>query len=73
MKYYQITFWRSNPQLANGGYERAKYCRAKTEEGAMRKADKWRYGCCYGGYSILDIQEVGKEEFKVQEERSNTI
>lgn len=73
MKYYQITFWRSNPQLENGGYERAKYCRAKTELGAMRKADKWRYGCCYGGYRVLDIKEVAKEEFQEKAEQYNTI
>lgn len=58
MKTWKVTFWRSNPQLANGGYQTTRTIEAKTRNAAMRKAEKIARDCIYGGMTPRDIEEI---------------
>lgn len=58
MKQYKVTFWRSNCQLANGGYETERFVEAKTISSATKKANDIAAKCIYGGMSILKIELV---------------
>ena len=40
MKKFTARFWRSNPQLANGGYETSRTIEARTKVAAEKKVDK---------------------------------
>lgn len=58
MKKWKCTFWRSNPQLRNGGYETEREIEAKTEASAWKKAEK-RYGSpIYGGMSLIKVELI---------------
>lgn len=54
MKIWNVTMWRSNPQLKNGGYETTVKIEARTSASAMKKADKkFNTPGGYGSYSPL--------------------
>lgn len=56
MKTYIATFWRSNPQLANGGYEITRTIEAKTIAFARKKANQISDNCSYGGMNLISIE-----------------
>lgn len=58
MKKFTARFWRSNPQLANGGYETSRTIEARTKAAADKKADKICKDCVYGGMRLLDMVEA---------------
>lgn len=58
MKTWKVTFWRSNPQLANGGYETTRTVEARTENSAWKKAEKISKATIYGGMTPLAVEEV---------------
>ena len=58
MRKFTARFWRSNPQLANGGYVMEKEIEARTKEAAEKKANKMCRNCVYGGMSLMDIVEA---------------
>ena len=57
MKRYTATFWRTNPQLANGGYETTRTVEARTKASAEKKAQAIADECRYGGMTLLRIEE----------------
>lgn len=58
MKKYRITYWRSNPQLKNGGYETTSTICAKSMREARKHANTVAGSCVYGGKEVLKIEEV---------------
>lgn len=56
MKKYTVTYWRSNPQLANGGYETTREIEAKTIASARKKAREIAERQCYGGMELLNVE-----------------
>lgn len=58
MKQYIVKFWRSNCQLANGGYETTRTIEAKTIASARKKASELAARCIYGGMTVLEIELV---------------
>ena len=62
MKIYKAMFWRSNPQLKNGGYEMSIEIRAKSITSARKKAQKISEETAYGAMQLLDIDLIGKGE-----------
>lgn len=57
MKTYIAKFWRSNPQLKNGGYYTTYEIKAKTIRSAEKKAREYE-DCAYGTKSLVGIQEA---------------
>lgn len=60
MKKYTATYWRSNPQLANGGYETTREIEAKTIASARKKAREIADRSAYGSMELLNV-EMKKE------------
>jgi hypothetical protein len=60
MKQYKGIFWRSNPQLANGGYETTRTVEAKTLSSATKKLNKICDSCIYGGMSLKAVELVSE-------------
>lgn len=60
MKKYTATYWRSNPQLANGGYETTREIEAKTIASARKKAREIAERRAYGSMKLLNV-EMKKE------------
>lgn len=58
MKKYIALFWRSNPQLANGGYETYRTYEAKTLKQAEKMARKTEEKCACGGMNLIEIVEA---------------
>lgn len=58
MKKFNAVFWRSNPQLKNGGYETTRTIEAKTAASAANKAKKQYGSTAYGEMSLLRIEEA---------------
>lgn len=56
MKKYTATYWRSNPQIANGGYETTREIEAKTIASARKKARELESGCVYGSMELLKVE-----------------
>lgn len=56
MKKYTATYWRSNPQLANGGYETTRDIEAKTIASAKKKAREIAERQSYGGMELLKVE-----------------
>ena len=50
---WNVTMWRGNPQLKNGGRETVVKVEAATAEAAMKKADKVWGKPAYGTYTPL--------------------
>ena len=61
MKNFVAIFWRGNPQLANGGYEKKKDFEARTFKAAERKMQKWlkdtQKHTVYGTFSFMRWEE----------------
>ena len=57
MKQYVATYFRSNPQLTNGGYETTRTIEAKTIVSAKKKANEIAGKCAYGGMHLIKIEE----------------
>lgn len=55
---YIATFWRSNPQLARGGYETTRTIEAKTLASARKMANEIAARCIYGGMNLLNIERA---------------
>jgi len=55
MKKYTVIMWRSNPQLANGGYQTEREVEAKTIASARKKARELAERSVYGSMRVLDV------------------
>lgn len=60
MKTYELKFWRSNPQLKNGGYYTTRIIEAKTLVAAKKKAREISLNCVYGSFDLISVEEVKK-------------
>lgn len=58
MKKWNVTLWRSNPQLKNGGYETTRTVEATTESAARKKATKQFCKCVYGSMFVLNVEQA---------------
>lgn len=58
---YIAKFWRSNPQLKNGGYETTREIEATNAQQARAKARKISNQCLYGSMDLLSISRVEDE------------
>lgn len=56
MKKYVLKFWRSNLQLAAGGYETTREVEAKSIATARKKAREIEDACRYGGMTLISIE-----------------
>lgn len=56
MKTYKAFFWRSNPQLKNGGYETIRTIEAKTIKSAEKKAKEIESKSVYGSMSLIKVE-----------------
>ena len=56
MKKFIARFWRSNPQLSDGGYETTRTIEAKTLASARKKANEIASSCVYGGMTLISIE-----------------
>lgn len=56
MKKYTATYWRSNPQLANGGYETTREIEARTIASARKKAQQLADACRYGSMELRSVE-----------------
>lgn len=61
MKKYTALFFRSNPQLKNGGYETTRTIEAKTIASARKKAREYE-DCLYGSMTLIDIKLADEQE-----------
>lgn len=59
LKTYKVTFWRGNPQLRNGGYEKTEIMRGIDEDHVWARA--YKKTTCYGSYSPINVEEVKEE------------
>lgn len=53
---FVATFWRSNPQLKNGGYETSREIEAKTIASARKKAMDIENHTAYGSMTLRGIE-----------------
>ena len=58
MKKLDARFYRSNPQLRNGGYETVMTIEARTISSARKKAREIEDRCPYGSLSLIEIAEA---------------
>lgn len=58
MKKFTATFFRYNPQLANGGYETTRTIEARTIRSAEKKAYKLAEQMLYGSMRLISITEI---------------
>lgn len=62
---YVATFWRSNPQLKNGGYFITKEFQSVSLQGATKQAERYTASNVYGGMAVKSVelkQENGNGE-----------
>ena len=59
LKSWRVTFWRSNPQLKNGGYHKVEIMRGATEENIWKRA--YKKTANYGSYSPIKVEEIAEE------------
>lgn len=62
MKNYIAKFWRSNPQLKNGGYETTRTIEAENARAARKKAREIENGILYGSMRLVEISAASDEE-----------
>lgn len=55
---YLARFYRSNPQLTNGGYETERVIEAKTIASARKEARRIESKVVYGGMTLLSVEKV---------------
>lgn len=60
LKTYKVTFWRSNPQLANGGYEKVETMRGIDEDHVWARA--YKKTASYGSYSPISVEEIKEDK-----------
>ena len=60
MKNYTAIFFRSNPQLANGGYQTTYTIEAKAIASARKKAREIESKCAYGSLSLMKVKLAGQ-------------
>lgn len=60
LKTYRVTFWRSNPQLKNGGYHKIETMRGTCEENIWKRA--YKKTANYGSYSPIKVEEIDDED-----------
>ena len=65
-KEIEVTFWRSNPQLQNGGYEMKRTYTAKTENGLMSQIRKTENATVYGGMYARSYKEKPRTYRKIE-------
>lgn len=53
---FVATFWRSNPQLKNGGYWTTRVIEARTVREARNLARKIEESVAYGGMSLKGVE-----------------
>lgn len=53
---YIATFWRSNPQLKNGGYFTTKKFQSVSLQGATKQAEKYAASNVYGGMAVKSVE-----------------
>ena len=53
---YVATFWRSNPQLKNGGYFTTKEFQSVSLQGATKQAEKYAASNMYGGMAVKSVE-----------------
>ena len=53
---YTATFWRSNPQLKNGGYYTTKEFQAVSHKAAERQAGRYTKDIVYGGLDLISVE-----------------
>ena len=60
MKTWIGTFWRTNPQLKNGGYTTTRSVKARTEASARNKLIKEYVNChhAYGSMDLISVKEA---------------
>lgn len=67
---YIATFWRSNPQLKNGGYFTTKEFQSVSLQGATKQAERYAASNMYGGMAVKSVEnkrtamENNKSQFK---------
>ncbi len=54
---FKATFWRSNPQLKDGGYITERTIEAKTMAQAWKKARIIESKCVYGSMNLKSIEK----------------
>jgi len=59
-KEVQVTYWRGNPQLKNGGYLTKRDHTARTESGLMKQIEKKENASVYGSMNYVDYIEKPK-------------
>lgn len=53
---YIATFWRSNPQLKNGGYFTTKEFQSASLQGATKQAEKYTKDMIYGSLNLISVE-----------------
>lgn len=53
---YIATFWRSNPQLKNGGYFTTKEFQSVSLQGATKQAERYAASNMYGGMAVKSVE-----------------
>lgn len=53
---YIATFWRSNPQLKNGGYYTTKEFQAMSHKAAERQAERYMKDVIYGSLNLISVE-----------------
>lgn len=57
MKKFEVTYWRGNPQHANGGYQTKRTYEVKNEK-ELNKAIEKTCDCRYGDMEVMEIKEI---------------
>ena len=70
MRKFKATFWRGNPQIKSGGYEKTEVFEARTAKSAERKAREYAKNCAYGWMELLNIEEVTNENTEKADKKS---
>lgn len=53
---YIATFWRSNPQLKNGGYFTTKEFQSVSLQEAERQAERYTKDMIYGSLNLISVE-----------------
>lgn len=53
---YIATFWRSNPQLKNGGYFTTKEFQSVSLQGATKQAERYTKGMIYDSLNLISVE-----------------
>jgi hypothetical protein len=53
---YIATFWRSNPQLKNGGYYTTEEFQAMSHKAAERQAKRYTKDMIYGRLNLISVE-----------------